>query len=61
MFCLLITIIDVVVVSDERVHLIPVTPSELEVEVYSYINFRISLSTSIRKPAGILTEIASNL
>ena len=54
-------LIVVIVVSDERVRLIPVTPSQLEVEVCFYINFRTSLSISVRKPARILTVIMLNL
>ena len=51
----------VIVASDERVRLILVTPSQLAVDVYFYINFRTSLSISVRKPARILTVIMLNL
>ena len=54
-------LIVVIVVSDESVCLIPVTPSQLAVEVYFYINFRTSLSISVRKPARLLTVMALNL
>ena len=54
-------LIVVIVVSDESVRWIPVTPSQLAVEVYFYINFRTSLSISVRKPARLLTVIVLNL